>query len=147
MLATIYAHEFPELKDFQQADGTLLMRLDKALYGTLIAGKLWYDKLTRVRVRVRFSPNPLDPSVFNNIVEGKQITDVVFVDHILAICEKESTLEWFIGELWSTFAEVKGCVRDDFSYLGMHMHNKRDKKVIEVSMKGYHGCAHDTSSS
>jgi hypothetical protein len=89
MLATIYAHEFPELKEYQQNDGSMLMRLDKALYGTLIAGRLW---LTSVLTKMGFVPNPLDPCVLNQTRGGKQLTVVIFVDDILATCEDESSL-------------------------------------------------------
>ena len=138
MLATIYTHEFPELKKFQQEDGTMLMRLDKALYGTLIAGRLWFNKLTTVLTEMGFAPNPLlDPCVLNQTRGGKQLTVVIFVDDILATCEDESSLSWLIEELKNKFAEVKGCVRDDFSYLGMHVHNNHKERVVEVSMEGY----------
>jgi hypothetical protein len=137
MLATIYAHEFPELKEFQQEDGTMLMRLDKALYGTLIAGRLWFDKLTTVLTDLGFTPNPLDPCVMNKTISGNQLTVVVFVDDILATSAAEADLTWLMDSLKAEFAEVKGCVRDDFSYLGMHVHNNRGEKQIEVSMEGY----------
>ena len=137
MLATIYTHEFPELKKYQQEDGTMLMRLDKALYGTLIAGRLWFDKLTKVLADMGFTPNPLDPCVLNKTVGENQLTVVVFVDDILATCKDESTLEQLIDGLKGKFAEVKGCVRDDFSYLGMHVNNDRSENVVKVSMEGY----------
>jgi hypothetical protein len=137
MLATIYVHEFPELKKYQQVDGTMLMRLDKALYGTLIAGRLWFDKLSQVLSDMGFTPNPLDPCVLNKTVGENQLTVVVFVDDILATCKDGAALEQLIVDLKGKFAEVKGCVRDDFSYLGMHVNNNRDENMVQVSMEGY----------
>jgi hypothetical protein len=32
---------------------------------------------------------------------------------------------------------VKGCVRDVFSYLGMHVNNNRSENVVQISMEGY----------
>ena len=40
MLTTMLVHSYPELQLYVRADGSLIMRLRKALYGTLIAGKL-----------------------------------------------------------------------------------------------------------
>ena len=62
---------------------------------------------------------------------------VVFVDDILATSVAEADLTWLMGSLKAKFAEVKGCGRDDFSDLGMHVHNNRGEQQIEVSMEGY----------
>jgi hypothetical protein len=61
----------------------------------------------------------------NKTINGNQLTVVVFVDDILATSVAEADLTWLIDNLKAKFAEVKGCVRDDFSYLGMHVHNNR----------------------
>lgn len=137
MLSTILVHEYPELKTYRRSDGTLVMRLLKALYGTLIASKLWFDKLTGVLRRLGFANNALDECVMNKTVGGNQLTVVIFVDDILATCRSESSLTWLIRALESEFDTVKGGIHEDLSYLGMHIKNKRHEGKVEVSMEGY----------
>ena len=135
MIATIAAKLNPELKEYLQPDGTLYMRLDKALYGTLIAGRLWYDTLAKALADLGFVPNPVDPCVWNKTVNGSQITVVIFVDDILATCVDPAVITWLIGEIVNEFDEVQGGLSDDFSYLGMHVRREIDK--VHVSMEGY----------
>ena len=138
MLSTIFVHRFPELKEYKSEDGTLLMRLDKALYGTLMAGKLWYTKLTNILLEKGFVANPIDPCVMNKTVNGNQITVALFVDDILATSKDKEALTWLIGELDGEFDDVKGSISDDFSYLGMHVINdSRGSGKVHVSMEGY----------
>ena len=137
MLSTIFAHQFPDLKAYKHTDGTLLMRLDKALYGTLMAGKLWYVKLCKILLEKGFKKNPVDPCVMNKTVNGNQITLALFVDDILATCVDEGTLTWIIEELKGEFDDVKGSISDDFSYLGMHVVNDRAARAVHISMEGY----------
>ena len=138
MLSTIFAHQYPELKAYKQGDGTLLMRLDKALYGTLMAGKWWFLKLTNILAAKGFTRNAVDPCVMNKTVSGNQLTVALFVDDILATSVDEEALTWLTDELKGEFDDVKGSISDDFSYLGMHVVNEsRVTGQVHVSMEGY----------
>jgi hypothetical protein len=95
----------------------MLLRVQKALYGTLIAGKLWFDKLTAALKKLGFTANPIDPCVMNKTYKGKQLTLCLFVDDILATCADKTGLTWIINQLKGLFDEVKGSISDDFSYL------------------------------
>ena len=79
----------------------------------------------------------MDPCIMNKVVKGNQLTVAIFVDDILATCVDESSLTWLIDELKREFDEVKGGVKDDLSYLGMHISNNREKGEVRVSMEGY----------
>lgn len=138
MLATIMSHSYPELKSYLRGDGSLVMNLRKALYGTLIAGKLWYDKLSGVLRSHGYVANSMDACVMNKETKsGKQITAVIYVDDILVTCEDEGEIEVLIEELKNEFDEVKGGVKAEMSYLGMHMSNNRAVGELTVSMRGY----------
>ena len=111
------------------------MRLDKALYGTLITGHLSFDTLVKVLVRLGFEANPVDPCVMNKTVDGNQLTVVIYVDDILATCVSAEAITWLLDELTAEFDEVKGGLSDDFSYLGMHV--RCGVGMTWVSMEGY----------
>ena len=137
MLTTLLIHEYPELEPYRRSDGTLVVQLLKALYGTLIASKLWFDKLSGVLTRLGFVANELDTCVMNKTIKGNQLTVVIFVDDILATSKDGESLTWLIDALAKEFDHVKGGIQTDFSYLGMHVKNKTADRVVEVSMEGY----------
>jgi hypothetical protein len=49
----------PDWKSYQRRDGSLLVRLLKALYGTVGAGRLWYEKVRSILEADGYSVNPV----------------------------------------------------------------------------------------
>ena len=89
----------PKLSRFIRPDGRILVKLLKALYGTIQAARLWYDKLSSVLMDYGFKKHPSDPCVFMMIKEGF-ITLVGFhVDDILAAAQLQLHLEQLIDYL------------------------------------------------
>jgi hypothetical protein len=112
------------------------MKLDKALYGCIESGKLWYDLLSSTLTSIGFKVNPCDRCVFNKIVDGVQITICFHVDDCMLTCTEERLLDEVVNKLIATFegATVHRGVKH--SYLGMEF----DFSVVgevSVSMSGY----------
>jgi hypothetical protein len=136
MLVTILARVAPEVKPYTDEKGRLLVKLNKAMYGTLDAAKIWYDKLTGVLRDMGFMPNEVDPCVFNKMVGGKQCTILLYVDDLLVTCEVKGAIMDVIAQLEQAFeGDVKACHDKDLSYLGMHL--KIEDGSITVSMVAY----------
>jgi hypothetical protein len=126
----------PEVAPFvDEGTGKLLVRLDRALYGCLDSAKLWYEKLTSTLREMGYVHNEVDPCVMNKMVNGKQITLVVYVDDILALSEDLAAIEEVVQQLKSKFGEVKYSLDGDLSYLGMHI--RVEGGVATVSMTAY----------
>ena len=125
----------PNLKPYVDDKGKMIVKLDKALYGCVQSAKLWYDHLTSTIKRFGFKANDYDPCVLNKIVNGKQITVVIYVDDLLITCKDEKTLNDFVKDLESVFKEVKLSNKDVLQYLGYEVKNNADK--IEISMSKY----------
>lgn len=116
MLATIA----PEHAAFVEADGTSVVRLDKALYGCVEAAALWHADLSAALVRGGFAPNPYDPCVFNKLgSDGKQITVVVHVDDLHVSCATQFTLDEFETYMLGEYREIKVNKGRVVDYLGM----------------------------
>jgi hypothetical protein len=65
-----------------------VVQLDKALYGTLEAAKLWYDNLTSKFLQAGFVKNPYDECVWNKtMLNGQQVTVTFHVDDLVVTCE------------------------------------------------------------
>jgi hypothetical protein len=60
----------------------MYVELLKALYGTVRAARLFWEKLTGKLQEWGFTPNPYHPCVMNKIVEGKQLTVAWHVDDL-----------------------------------------------------------------
>ena len=74
----------PEWKPFvDPAKGTLLVELQKAMYGLCEAPRAWFMELTSTLERLGFRPNRYDPCVFNVVRNDEQITICFHVDDLL----------------------------------------------------------------
>jgi hypothetical protein len=102
-------------------DGTLLVKLDKALYGCIESSKLWYDNLSNKLKSLGFVANERDSCVFNlKTTSGAQLTVAVYVDDLLCTCVEESQLEWLASELTKEYQELSVHRGGVHSYLGTY---------------------------
>ena len=58
----------PSYERFRTKRGTVIVQLDRALYGTIQAARCWYDLLSSELKGWGYKPNPYDPCVFNRPV-------------------------------------------------------------------------------
>jgi hypothetical protein len=67
---------------YLQPDGTIIVKLKKALYGCVESAKLWYESLAKSLESFGMNPNKRDKCVFNKYFndEGVQLTVAVYVD-------------------------------------------------------------------
>lgn len=71
----------PSYERFTEPGGTMVVQLDKALYGCVEAAALWFKHLTASLIADGFVANPYDSCVFNKTAaDGVQITIVLHVD-------------------------------------------------------------------
>jgi len=102
-------------KQFVEADGSMVVQLDKALYGGVEAAALWYSDLRGKLEKNGFVANPYDACVLNKLgPDGVQITVVVHVDDLLVTSASVANLASFVPPdictSWSDF----GLHWDDF---------------------------------
>ena len=55
---------------------SLLVECFNAIYGTMVAGLLYYGEFSRSLEKKGFVMNPYDPCGWNKTIKGKQITTV-----------------------------------------------------------------------
>jgi hypothetical protein len=121
--------------EFLNNDGTCVVELDKALYGTIEAAKLWYDLIKSKFIADGFVQNEYDECVMNKIASGgKQITVVFHVDDLLITCEDDSAIDEFSAMLRGTFPEVTEHAGEVLDFLGMTF-DFRTTGEVKVTMK------------
>jgi hypothetical protein len=121
---------------YLQDDGRIAVQLDKALYGCLQSGKLWYDLVSTYLQQIKFKINDADPCVFNKFgINNKQITVCLYVDDLLVTGEMVDILN-FKEELKKRFGKITEEDGPIVSYLGMTM-DFSDKGVVKLTMEKF----------
>ena len=73
----------PSYEKHCETDHTVVVRIDRALYGCVEASLLWYNDLKSKFTADSFVENPYDRCMFNKIGKsGKQISIVLHVDDL-----------------------------------------------------------------
>ena len=124
----------------EKGEKVMYVELLKALYRTLWATRLFWEKLQAKLVNDwGFTPNQYDSCVVNKMVDGKQFTVAWPVDDLKVSHEKEEVLDEFIGMMQNEFGKdtplsiSHGPVED---YLGMTLDFSEKGRVV-VKMHDY----------
>jgi hypothetical protein len=110
----------------------LFGRVTKAIYGTLLGARLFYDKLRAFLESIGFTVNDYDECTFNSMIEGKQCTIQFHVDDLKMSHVKQSVLDNVIDKLNAEFGTVRKLAAsygDVHEYLGMTIDYSEDGKV------------------
>jgi len=137
MLTRMIVNISPEAKEYVDNRGRLTVRLDKALYGCVQSARLWYNTLTGYLEKIGFKKNESDKCVLNKIVDGEQLTVMVYVDDLLITCASQDAINELANQLRAEYGEIKLQQEMDMSYLGMHLITDKDKSKVKLSMKTY----------
>ena len=118
----------------------MYVELLKALYGTLRAARLFWEKLQAKLVNEwGFTPNRYDSCVVNKMVGGRQLTVAWHVDDLKISHEEEDALDEFIGMMETEFggdsplSVSRGPIQQ---YLGMTLDFSEGGKVT-IKMADY----------
>ena len=121
---------------FVEPNGSCVAKLDKALYGTVEAAKLWYDLLSGQLREAGFTQNPYDLCVFNKIgSNGNQITVALHVDDMLITCKDQCELDRFRDHILDLYKDSSVHTGDILDYVGMTFDFAARPGSVEVTMK------------
>ena len=102
-IAAILCELDESFKQFLRKDGSIIVRLNRALYGCIESAKLWYDLLKDTLQKDGYIVNPIEPCVFNKIVNGNQCTVCIYVDDLMFTCVDEAIIDCTIKALEECF--------------------------------------------
>ena len=120
-------------KQFVQSDGTIIVRLNKALYGCVKSSLLWYQTLSGFLMECGYVQNPYDPCVFNLTRDDVQCTVCFHVDDLMITCVTQSVIEELVEKLTDRFGTIATHYGNQHNYLGALFDFSEDGKV-HVSM-------------
>jgi Reverse transcriptase (RNA-dependent DNA polymerase) len=137
----------PEYSQFAAYEGktkVLYVRCNKAIYGCVVSGMLWYELFSQTLEQHSFTINPYDFCVANATISGSQCTIVWYVDDAKISHVKSSVVTDVIAILESHFGKMSVSRGDRHEFLGMHLHFLGDGTAT-VHMPSYLQSAIDDS--
>jgi hypothetical protein len=124
---------------YEKGEKVLYVELLKALYGTLRAARLFWEKLSGKLKEWGFVPNPYDSCVANKMINGKQLTVAWHVDDLKVSHVDATVVDKFIYDMEQEFGKEspinksRGKIHD---YLGMVLDFTKQGEVA-VTMVDY----------
>lgn len=110
----------PSYLSFVEDRGTIVVKLDKALYGCVEASALWFAHLRDTLTRDGFEVNAYDSCVYNKLgASGEQISIAVHVDDLIVTSRSKEDIDLLEQSLRSTYREIKVSRGKILDYVGM----------------------------
>jgi len=119
-------------------NNTIIVQLDKALYGCVQSALLWYNELKGILNNLGYNANPYDICVFNRLEEdNSQTTITIHVDDLLIIAGNEKILDRVINELNNIFKDLSITRGNKHNYLGMVSNVDKLNKSKNIETTNY----------
>ena len=119
LITSMLVKSDPSMAEFIGKDGSLLVELDRALYGCVESARLWYDELSTTLIKDGYIFNDCDPCIFNKTVGGTQITIIVYVDDLMILSKNPRLIKAIIDTLEDKYDKLKVSSGKVHNYLGM----------------------------
>ena len=127
----------PNFGNHRRPDGSIIVRLKKALYGCVESANLWYEHLSNTLVSNGFIVNPYDDCIFNKSMDsGNQCTVCVYVDDLMVTSKIDADVDEVFEYLSKAYGPITISSGTKLSYLGMNFDFGVPGKV-KISMSGY----------
>ena len=134
----------PYVMTKSRGEKSLIVECFNAIYGTMVAGLLYYRKFSSSLTKKGFKVNPCDPCVWNKDIKGKQMTICFHVEDnkILHVNTKvvDYTIAWLREDYESVFADGSGKMKlaqgKVHKYLGMQF-DFSTPKIVKITMFEY----------
>jgi hypothetical protein len=118
----------------------MIGKLTKAIYGTLLGARLFYDKLRGLLEEWKFVVNDYDECTFNKMVDGKQTTVQFHVDDLKISHADKNVIIQLVKDLNGVFGqdgtELAASYGKVHEYLGMTI-DYSEENLVKFTMYDY----------
>lgn len=118
----------PDFAQYTNMDGTLVVELDKALYGCIESALLWYQEISTFLTSLGFVQNPYDICVLNRDCLLGRTTVGIYVDDLIITSPIPILVSSTIKSIEDKYIQLKIHEGTKHNYLGM---------VLDFSDPGY----------
>jgi hypothetical protein len=126
----------PDYETYVRPDRTMVVRLDKALYGLIESARIWFQTVAGTLLDMGFVQNPKDVCVFNKMMGEHQLTIFLYVDDVMVTCVDEAAIDSTLADLKKKYGELVVHEGDSLPYLGMEFNFSRPGEV-SIKMTKY----------
>jgi hypothetical protein len=136
-IAELWVKQDPSAAEFLESDGTLLLELDKFIYGLKQSPYKFGEHLTAVLISLGYERLVHDPCLFarRGLSEGQFSVCSTHVDDILQACSCLALYEELRDGLIKAYGEITSNPAAD-AYLGMTIERSSCKKFIKLTQCG-----------
>ena len=128
----------PEWNEYVKFDGTIIVKLNKAIYGTAEGANRWNDHInTTLTNNCKFKRSNIDPCLYYHINGDKITMIVVHVDDILMASNDSTFRDSVVAELTQQYGVLKHQVGNDLDYLNSKIIISEQGKVINFHQNNY----------
>jgi hypothetical protein len=123
---------FPEYADFVMQNGTMYVKMLKAMYGCVQASHLWYKLLIKVLSGIGFVVCEVDRCVMRLIVDGFVNIILICIDDLLVFATQDivDLVRRTLTDRFTWLTVEYG--QDELSYLGMQLVFKSDSIIVDM---------------
>jgi hypothetical protein len=125
----------PSNKAFLHPNGSTIVDLDQALYGSIESAVVWYKELSTFLRSIGFEPNPYEKCILNKKHPDGQTTIAVYVDDLLITSVTQAQAEAAVDALRDKYKELKVTTGTVHNYLGMVM-DFSDPPYVSINQVG-----------
>jgi hypothetical protein len=127
----------PEMQKFQTADGSMIVKLRKAIYGLVEAARLWYDHVSDTLITLGYTKTPSDNCVFVRRVNKEECIIFLHVDDMFITYSDTSLYDDLLKGLQRHYKGLTVKADRTLSYLGMEATFDDDNGSVTLGQTGY----------
>ncbi len=134
-LSAILVKQDESYRELLRKDGSIIVKLEKALYGCIESAKLWFELLSRSLIEFGLEKSVIDPCLFFDSIRQMFVT--VYVDDLLVAAKDNDRVKELLKFLEAKFKTITLNEGSVVSYLGMSFFLDRKNKQAKVTMEKY----------
>ncbi|CAN0349389.1 unnamed protein product, partial [Ectocarpus fasciculatus] len=127
----------PSLRDSLQADDSLIVELDSALYGLPVSGALWYEDLAAHLITSGYTRSSADRCIFYKRDGKDMILLALYVDDLLHASTSRKLSRKLTQCLKDKYGNITMHSGDELSFVGLLISQLRDDGKITVKQPAY----------
>ena len=135
-VSKIIIQKFPYYKNFLQPNGTIIVKLLRALYGCLESARLWYNHISTFLISIGFVKSNYDECVFTQFHEDDLVEIGMFVDDFIITSKNINHIKNFENILKERFKEITINHGKVHNYLGMQF-DFTQPSTVKINMPNY----------
>eukprot|EP01036_Dinobryon_divergens_P034190 gene34190-44172_t len=126
-----------DISDYLEKDGSLIVKIKKALYGLVESARLWYDHLCATLLSIGYKVSQFDRGLFFKDTDTGKSLICLHVDDVLQSTNSNALNEELIKHLRTTYKDINIQTGDKIFYLGLQLDVNSRQRSIEISQPGY----------